>query len=101
MFESLDDNILFKDKVNLFRLNYYERKNDRYSISKLIEEISKHYSNQLLKQIHVVVLGLDVLGNPFGVIRGVKGGVQSFFYEPYKVNRNLSRQLNYLFLYKH
>jgi vacuolar protein sorting-associated protein 13A/C len=51
----------------------------------LTKEISDHYQNQLLKQIHVLVLGLDVLGNPFGVIRGVKEGMQSFFYEPYKV----------------
>ena len=66
----------------LFRLNYYERKDDRFTIDKLGEEIAQHYENQLLKQIHVVVLGLDVLGNPFGVIRGVKEGVESFFYEP-------------------
>ncbi len=38
-----------------------------------------------MRQIHVVVLGLDVLGNPFGVIRGVAEGVKSFFYEPYEV----------------
>jgi vacuolar protein sorting-associated protein 13A/C len=39
-----------------------------------------------MKQIHVVVLGLDVLGNPFAVIRGVADGVKSFFYEPYEVS---------------
>ena len=42
-----------------------------------------------MKQLHVLVLGLDVLGNPFGVIRGVAEGVESFFYEPYKVNRTI------------
>ncbi|CAF0900458.1 unnamed protein product [Adineta steineri] len=68
----------------ILKLNYYERKNDRYSITKLTKEISDHYTNQFLKQLHVVVLGLDVLGNPFGVIRGVAEGVESFFYEPYK-----------------
>ena len=68
-----------------FRLNYYERKKDRYTMERLITEISDHYVGQLLKQIHVVVLGLDVLGNPFGVIRGVAHGVESFFYEPYQV----------------
>lgn len=66
-------------------MDYYERKNDRYPITKLTKEIVDHYENQLLKQIHVVVLGLDVLGNPFGLARGVAEGVQSFFYEPYKV----------------
>ncbi len=53
---------------------------------KLRTEIETHYEHQLFKQIHVVVLGLDVLGNPYGLIRGVAEGVQSFFYEPYKVN---------------
>ena len=38
-----------------------------------------------MKQIHVLMLGLDVLGNPFGVIRGLAAGVESLFYEPYKV----------------
>ncbi|CAF1457744.1 unnamed protein product, partial [Rotaria sp. Silwood1] len=68
----------------ILKLNFYERKNDRYTITKLTKEISDHYENQFLKQLHVVVLGLDVLGNPFGVIRGVAEGVESFFYEPYK-----------------
>jgi vacuolar protein sorting-associated protein 13A/C len=48
--------------------------------------MTNHYENQFLKQLHVVVLGLDVLGNPFGVLRGVKQGVQAFFYEPYQVD---------------
>ncbi|CAF1065734.1 unnamed protein product [Adineta steineri] len=68
----------------VLKLNFYERKNDRYSIERLTKEIGDHYQNQFLKQLHVVVLGLDVLGNPFGVIRGVAHGVESFFYEPYK-----------------
>ncbi len=45
-----------------------------------------HYEYEFLKQIHVVILGLDVLGNPYGIIRGVAEGVKSFFYEPIKVN---------------
>jgi hypothetical protein len=69
----------------LLRLNYYERKKEQFTTPKFIEEIQNHFQNQLMRQLHVVVLGLDVLGNPFGVIRGVAEGVQSFFYEPYKV----------------
>jgi vacuolar protein sorting-associated protein 13A/C len=65
-------------------------------MTKLEKEIGDHYLNQLLKQIHVVVLGLDVLGNPFGVARGVAEGVESFFYEPYKV-RPFSRTKNEIF----
>lgn len=66
-------------------MGYYERKNDKYTVTKITNEISGHYQNQFMKQLHVLVLGLDVLGNPFGVIRGLAEGVESFFYEPYKV----------------
>ncbi|UJR35157.1 hypothetical protein I4U23_027926 [Adineta vaga] len=68
----------------VLRLGYYERTQDRYTITKLTNEVSAHYQNQFMKQLHVLVLGLDVLGNPFGVIRGLAQGVESFFYEPYK-----------------
>jgi len=40
--------------------------------------------SQALKQIFVLVLGLDVLGNPFGVIRGLATGIEDLFYEPYQ-----------------
>ena len=55
----------------LYSLGFYERTHDRYTITKLTNEVSSHYQNQFMKQLHVLVLGLDVLGNPFGVIRGV------------------------------
>lgn len=37
---------------------------------------------QTLKQIYVVVLGLDVIGNPVGLLTGFTTGVGDFFYEP-------------------
>ncbi|GCB83000.1 hypothetical protein scyTo_0023708, partial [Scyliorhinus torazame] len=37
-----------------------------------------------LKQMYVLVLGLDVLGNPVGLIRGLSEGVEAFFYEPFQ-----------------
>ena len=33
----------------------------------------------------MLVLGLDVLGNPYGLISGVGTGAKNFFYEPYQV----------------
>lgn len=39
-----------------------------------------------IKQMYVLVLGLDVLGNPFGLIRGLSEGVEALFYEPYQVD---------------
>ncbi len=44
---------------------------------------------QAIKQMYVLVLGLDVLGNPFGLIRGLSEGVEAFFYEPYQVKLQL------------
>ena len=41
---------------------------------------------QAIKQMYVLVLGLDVLGNPFGVIRGLAEGLEDLFYEPYQVS---------------
>lgn len=37
--------------------------------------------------MYVLVLGLDVLGNPFGLIRGLSEGFEAFFYEPYQVGK--------------
>ena len=42
-------------------------------------------SSQAIKQMYVLVLGLDVLGNPFGLLRGVAEGIEDLFYEPYQV----------------
>lgn len=39
--------------------------------------------------MYVLVLGLDVLGNPFGLIRGLSEGVEAFFYEPIQVRHTL------------
>ena len=72
--------------INTFRLSFYERLYDRFTIDKLKNQVSAHYQNQFFKQIHVLVLGLDVLGNPLGIIRGIAEGVESLFYEPYKVS---------------
>lgn len=42
---------------------------------------------QAIKQMYVLVLGLDVLGNPFGLIRGLSEGFEALFYEPYQVEK--------------
>ncbi len=44
-----------------------------------------HYAKQAIKQIYVLVLGLDIIGNPFGLIRDLSSGVEDFFYEPIQV----------------
>jgi len=40
---------------------------------------------QGVRQVYVLVLGLDVIGNPYGLIHGIGEGVRDFFYEPYQV----------------
>ena len=40
---------------------------------------------QGVRQVYVLVLGLDVLGNPYALIHGIGEGVRDFFYEPYQV----------------
>ncbi|KAJ8035599.1 Vacuolar protein sorting-associated protein 13C [Holothuria leucospilota] len=68
----------------LFKLGFFEREYQFYTPEQLSSEVIKHYSNQALKQLYVLVLGLDVIGNPFGFVRGVGEGVKDFFYEPYQ-----------------
>lgn len=68
------------------RLGYYEKQNSIMPTNQLLAEITNHYVTQALRQMYVLVLGLDVLGNPFGVIRGMAQGVEDLFYEPVRVS---------------
>jgi hypothetical protein len=43
--------------------------------------------------MYVLVLGLDVLGNPFGLLRGMAEGLEDLFYEPYQVGLNVKFHL--------
>uniref|UniRef100_A0A3B3DS88 Vacuolar protein sorting 13 homolog C n=1 Tax=Oryzias melastigma TaxID=30732 RepID=A0A3B3DS88_ORYME len=65
-------------------LAFFEVKYQFYRREELIKEAAGHYGEQFLKQMYVLVLGLDVLGNPFGLIRGLSEGVEAFFYEPFQ-----------------
>eukprot|EP00111_Clytia_hemisphaerica_P024656 TCONS_00072678-protein len=67
-----------------FKLACYEVHKSMQSNSQLGDGITKHYQTQAIKQLYVLVLGLDVLGNPYGLISGVGTGAKNFFYEPYQ-----------------
>lgn len=67
----------------VFKLGYFEVKSSAYSWADIIDEATAHYKNQIIKQAYILVLGLDVLGNPYGLISGLAEGVESLFYEPY------------------
>ncbi|XP_055453871.1 intermembrane lipid transfer protein VPS13C isoform X2 [Psammomys obesus] len=68
----------------IFKLAYYEIRYQFYKRDQLMWSVIRHYSEQFLKQMYVLVLGLDVLGNPFGLIRGLSEGVEALFYEPFQ-----------------
>jgi vacuolar protein sorting-associated protein 13A/C len=53
--------------------------------SQLVTEVQTHYTQQAMKQLYVLVLGLDVIGNPIGLVRGLSKGVGDLFYEPFQV----------------
>ncbi|XP_012972859.1 vacuolar protein sorting-associated protein 13C isoform X2 [Mesocricetus auratus] len=68
----------------IFKLAYFEIRYQFYKRDQLMWSVVRHYSEQFLKQMYVLVLGLDVLGNPFGLIRGLSEGVEALFYEPFQ-----------------
>ncbi|XP_043837889.1 vacuolar protein sorting-associated protein 13C [Dromiciops gliroides] len=68
----------------IFKLAYYEVQYQFYKRDQLMWSVVRYYSEQFLKQMYVLVLGLDVLGNPFGLIRGLSEGVEALFYEPFQ-----------------
>ena len=49
------------------------------------QENMQCFSLQALFQLHTLIFGLDVLGNPISVVRGVVVGAVDLFYEPIKV----------------
>lgn len=34
--------------------------------------------------MYVLVLGLDIIGNPFGLVRDLSAGVEDLFYQPFQ-----------------
>ncbi|XP_030044282.1 intermembrane lipid transfer protein VPS13C [Microcaecilia unicolor] len=68
----------------IFKLACFEVRYRFYKRHQLMKIVIRHYSEQFIKQMYVLVLGLDVLGNPFGLIRGLSEGVEAFFYEPFQ-----------------
>nr|XP_033782936.1 vacuolar protein sorting-associated protein 13A isoform X2 [Geotrypetes seraphini] len=68
----------------VFKLAYFELENQFCTSQQLQWEVIRHYSKQAIKQMYVLILGLDVLGNPFGFFRDLSTGVEAFFYEPYQ-----------------
>lgn len=68
----------------VFRLAFFEREFMFLTQRQLVSECTTHYTGQAVKQLYVLVLGLDVIGNPYGLVVGFTKGVEDLFYEPFQ-----------------
>lgn len=68
------------------RLGFFERRGVLLSSAQMQTQVVSHYRQQLMLQIYVVIFGLDVLGNPYGLIKDITEGLGELFYEPLLVS---------------
>ncbi|KAH9636272.1 hypothetical protein HF086_009468 [Spodoptera exigua] len=68
-----------KDVV--IKMSYLEFRNAPITTSTLVEQASHHYWTQLVQQFYVLVLGLNILGNPYSHIGDFSRGLKQY-YEP-------------------
>lgn len=68
----------------VFKLAFFERKGVFYTQDQLRADVTSHYTSQVIKQLYVLVLGLDIIGNPFGLVRDLSAGVEDLFYQPFQ-----------------
>ena len=74
--------------VSCFRFSFFHLEYQPTTGKGLTNLLTKHYRNQALFQLHTIIFGLDALGNPVSIVRGVVGGAVDLFYEPIKVSRS-------------
>lgn len=67
------------------RMAYFEQKGRLETVGDLLTEVKSHYISQVVQQCYVLILGLDVLGNPYGLVKDFTRGLGDFFYEPIAV----------------
>ncbi|XP_067142942.1 intermembrane lipid transfer protein VPS13A-like isoform X2 [Centruroides vittatus] len=65
------------------RMAFYEKRGKVFTPVELLMDVKSHYINQIIQQAYVLILGLDILGNPFGLIKDFTQGLGDFFYEPF------------------
>lgn len=65
------------------KMAYFERKGVLLSTSQLLSQAQSHFTQQALQQAYVLILGLDVLGNPYGLVKDFTQGLGDFFYQPF------------------
>lgn len=62
---------------------FFEKQGVLLTTDQLSTEIISHYKSQAIQQAYVLLLGLDVLGNPYGLVSDFTQGLGDFFYEPF------------------
>ena len=67
---------------------FFQKKGSILTLSQMVSEIESHYTQQALQQAYVLILGLDVLGNPYGLVKDFTQGLGDFFYEPFLVRNH-------------
>ncbi|GFO42661.1 vacuolar protein sorting-associated protein 13c [Plakobranchus ocellatus] len=65
------------------KMAYFERKGVLLSTGQLLAQAQSHFTQQALQQAYVLILGLDVLGNPYGLVKDFTQGLGDFFYQPF------------------
>ena len=66
------------------KLNSLMLENARVSIPTLVANIQTHYTQEVLRQVHIILGSADFLGNPVGLFNNVTSGFADIFYEPYQ-----------------
>ncbi|KAJ5225571.1 hypothetical protein N7468_006796 [Penicillium chermesinum] len=66
------------------RLNALMLENARVSFGRLVSNVQAHYTQEFVRQVHVILGSADFLGNPVGLFNTLGSGVADIFYEPYQ-----------------
>lgn len=66
------------------RFNALMLENARISIPALMTSVQSHYTQECIRQMHIILGSADFLGNPVGLFNNVSSGVADIFYEPYQ-----------------
>ncbi|KAK5230843.1 Vacuolar protein sorting-associated protein 13 [Exophiala xenobiotica] len=66
------------------KLNALMLENARVSVPALMANIQNHYTQEVLRQVHIILGSADFLGNPVGLFNNISSGVADIFYEPYQ-----------------
>lgn len=66
------------------RLHALMLDNVRVTVPALTQNVSNHYSQEVLYQIHKILGSADFLGNPVGLFNNISSGLTDVFYEPYQ-----------------